>query len=76
MKHQVLFVKNAGESVPKSDNRQEMCIAYHTKDGCYKDCVHARGHGKLNAAEVAHLTAYVDKELEKMSAPTPSGSRL
>jgi hypothetical protein len=71
----LVFVKVVGEGVPKSDDGQEMCIAYHTKGGCYGDCARARGHGKLNTAEAARLTAYVDRGLEKMAAATTtSGS--
>jgi hypothetical protein len=69
-----VFVKVAGESVPKSDCGREMCIAFHTKGGCYKDCARAIGHSKLNKAENARLQTYVDKGLEKMAAPTPSSS--
>jgi hypothetical protein len=69
-----IFVKVACESVPKADNVQEMCLAYHTKGGCYEDCARARGHGKLNEAEAARLSTYIDKGLEKMAARTSSVS--
>jgi hypothetical protein len=67
-----VFVKVTGESVPKSDNGRKMCIAYHTKGGCYKDCAHAIGHSKLNEVEAPRLQTYVKNGLEKMEAPTLS----
>jgi hypothetical protein len=69
-----VFLKIAGGSAPKADTGQEVCLAYHTKGGCYEDCARAKGHAKLNAAELARVTAYIDKGLEKMATPAEPAS--
>jgi hypothetical protein len=62
-----VFLKAAGNGtavdVPQTDTGIKMCLAFHTKGGCYKVCGQATGHGTLNAVESEHLGKFIDKNL-------------
>jgi hypothetical protein len=41
----------------------EMCIPYHTKDRCCKDCGQAKGHSALKDGEVERLYKFIDENV-------------
>jgi hypothetical protein len=41
MGHIMVFLNITEGSAPKTDLGQEICLAYHPKGGCYKDCAGA-----------------------------------
>jgi hypothetical protein len=49
--------------VPKKDAVVEMCLAFHTKGGCYKDCGRATGQGALKNSESNRLCKFIGKNL-------------
>jgi hypothetical protein len=55
-------------SVPLSDSRKELCLAFHVKGGCYEDCSHVLRQGTLNNCEIACLKIFIEKGLEKQAA--------
>jgi hypothetical protein len=69
------FLKIVGDGqlaeAPKTDSGVEMCLAYQTRGGCYKDCGRHAGHVHLNAAEVARLGEFVEKGLAKKATTAP-----
>jgi hypothetical protein len=66
-----VFLKAAGNGtaigVPKTDAGIEMCLAFHAKGGCYKDCGRATGHGALSNSESNRLCKFIDKNLAVIS---------
>jgi hypothetical protein len=48
--------------IPLLDSSKELCLAFHAKGGCYKDC------STLNNCEIACLKIFIEKGLEKQVA--------
>jgi hypothetical protein len=63
------FLRMCGDGrladVPKTDLGIEMCLAYQTRGGCYKDCGRHTGHLHLNKSEVARLCEFIKKDLQR-----------
>ncbi len=51
----------------KTDAGIEMCLAFHVKGGCYKDCGRATGYGSLSESESTRLCKFVDENLAVIS---------
>ncbi len=59
-----------GIGVPKTDAGIKMCLAFHGKGGCYKDCGRVRGHGALSNSESNRLYKFIDENLAVISRCT------
>jgi hypothetical protein len=55
---------------PKTDSGVEMCLAFHTKGGCYKDCGRATGDTTLSDGEAERLEKFINKNLALIASRT------
>ena len=66
-----VYLKKLGHkfgSIPSDDKGHKVCLAYHIKGGCYKDCARATGHHSLSRTELGALGTFMKKgtyELEE-----------
>jgi hypothetical protein len=71
-----VFLKVVGDgqiaAVPKNEQGKELCLAYHSKGGCYEDCARLQGHGVLSEDEADRLLDFIAKGLEKLAASAPT----
>jgi hypothetical protein len=68
------FLKAAGKDgksapVPNTASGNEMCLAWHIKDGCYSNCQRLKSnstaHGSLTDLDVETLCQFIDAGMEK-----------